>query len=75
MNDIIKIIFKILMGLAVFFIVVKDIGLYINYKIDMQAYETMAKKYNCTFLTPSASKADIGMFDCQDHIVFKKLEN
>lgn len=75
MNDVVKVVVKCLLAFAMVFIVVKDIGLYVNYRIDLQTYELMAKKYNCNFLTPSASKSDIGMFDCQDHIVFKKLEN
>ena len=75
MNDMVKVLFKGLMCLAVVFIIIKDIGLYINYRINIQSYEAMAKKYNCNFLTTSASKSDVGMFECQNQIVFKKLEN
>ena len=65
---------KSLLVLSVIFIVFKDISLYIKYKLDVQLYEMMATKYNCTFLTPSASRDDVGMFDCDNHIIFKKIE-
>ena len=68
-------IFKVLLFLAICFIVIKDVNQYVNYRLDSQLYEIMAKKYNCAFLTPSASRADIGMFDCQGKITFKKLES
>lgn len=68
-------IFSLLLFLAISFIVIKDINQYINYRLDLQLYDLMAKKYNCTFLTPSASRADIGMFDCAGKITFKKLES
>jgi hypothetical protein len=70
-----KDIFKVVLFLAIFFIVFKDINEYINYRLNIQVYEFMAKKYNCAFLTPSASRADVGMFDCQGKITFKKLES
>ena len=66
---------KLLLILAIIFIVCKDIGQYIQYRLDVQIFELMAKKYDCVFLTPSASRIDVGMFDCHEHIVFKKLED
>lgn len=46
----------------------------VDYKLDVEIYEQMAEKYKCTFLTPSASRNDVGMFECGGKIVFKKLE-
>ena len=68
-------IFSVLLFLAISFIVIKDINSYVNYRLNVQLYEIMAKKYNCTFLTPSASRSDVGMFDCAGKITFKKLES
>ena len=68
-------IFKVLLFLAISFIVIKDINEYINYRLNTQLYDIMAKKYNCTFLTPSSSRSDVGMFDCEGKITFKKLES
>jgi hypothetical protein len=70
-----KELFKVVLFLAIFFIVIKDINEYVNYRLNIQVYDIMAKKYNCTFLTPSASRSDVGMFDCQGKITFKKLES
>ena len=66
---------KILLALALVFLVSKDVIQYINYRLDVQIYEIMAKKYDCSFIAPSATTVDIGMFDCHDHIVFKKIED
>lgn len=68
-------IFSIVLFLAIIFIVAKDISEFIDYKLDVQLYEIMAKKYNCNFLTPSASLSNIGIFDCDGKITFKKLES
>lgn len=65
---------SVLLWLAIAFILIKDINQYVNYRLDMQAYERMAKKYDCNFLTPSASRQDVGMFECRGQIVFKKIE-
>ena len=70
-----KELFKVILFLAIFFIVFKDINEYVTYRLNIQMYDIMAKKYNCAFLTPSASRADVGMFDCQGKITFKKLES
>ena len=53
--------------------VVFEIHDYIDNKINMNTYEEMAKKHNCQFLTPSASRRDVGMFQCDGKIEFMKL--
>lgn len=60
---------------ALVMIVLVEIHDYVQNRLDMQTYEEMAKKYNCQFLTPSASRKDVGMFQCDGKIVFKKLED
>lgn len=66
---------KLVLSLCLFLIVIKDIEEYINYRLNVQLYEVMAKKYNCTFIAPTATSSEFGMFECNDHITFKKLEN
>lgn len=66
---------KLMLAFCLFFIVIKDVEQYINYRLNVQIYEQMAKKYGCTFISPTATTEEIGMFDCNEHITFKKLEN
>lgn len=58
---------------ALVLIVVVEMHDYIENKINMNTYEEMAKQDGCNFLTPSASRRDVGMFQCDGKIVFKKL--
>ena len=64
---------KGLVWTALAIIVSFEIHDYIENKINMNLYEEMAKRDNCNFLTPSASRRDVGMFQCDGKIVFKKL--
>ena len=60
---------------ALVLIVFVEIHDYIQNKINMNTYEEMAKTHNCNFLTPSASRRDVGMFQCDGKIVFMRLED
>lgn len=75
MNSVLPNIFKGVVWLAIIFIAINGIHNYINTSINLRLYEEMAKKYNCQFLTASASRSDVGMFQCDGKIVFKKLED
>ena len=70
MNTIFNLLVIILLFLGITYIVQERV----QYKLDIQAYEKMATKYNCQFLTPSASRSDVGMFQCDGKIVFKRIE-
>lgn len=75
MNNVLLAIGRGLVWTALVLIVLVEIHDYIDNKIDMSTYEEMAKSHNCEFLTPSASRRDVGMFQCDGKIVFMKLEN
>lgn len=74
MKELLVGLFKFAVCTALIVIAINDIEAYVDYRLDIQQYEIMAKKYDCTFLTASSSRSDVGMFDCNSHIVFKKLE-
>lgn len=70
MNTIMNLLIIIVLFLGITYIVQERV----QYKLDIQTYERMATKYNCQFLTPSASRSDVGMFQCDGKIVFKRIE-
>lgn len=74
MNNVLLYIGKGLIWTALVLIVLVEIHDYIENKINMNTYEEMAKKYNCHFLTPSASRRDVGMFQCDGKIQFMQIE-
>lgn len=75
MNELLLYIGKGIIWTALVLIVLVEIHDYVNNKINMNTYEEMAKKHNCQFLTPSASRRDVGMFQCDGKIEFMKLED
>lgn len=75
MNSIFLAIGRGIVWTALVLIVLVEIHDYIQNKINMATYEEMAKRDGCEFLTPSASRRDVGMFQCDHKIVFKKLED
>lgn len=70
MNTILNLFAIIILLLGATYIVQEKV----QHKLDVENYERMATKYNCQFLTPAASRSDVGMFQCGDKIVFKRLE-
>ena len=56
-------------------IAAKEVNLYIVEQTNLKQFEEMAKKYNCQFMTPSASRRDVGMFQCNGKIEFMKIED
>lgn len=75
MNHVLLALGKGIVWTALVLIVLVEIHDYVNNKIDMATYEEMAKKHNCHFLTPSASRRDVGMFQCDGKIEFMKIED
>lgn len=73
MNHLLLAIGRGIVWTALVLIVLVEVHDYIDNKISMATYEEMAKRDGCHFLTPSASRKDVGMFHCDGKIVFKKL--